>query len=44
MDRRVRIRRHVSYGMQGTYTNSDAVPTSFTLTANNGQTVTCATG
>jgi endoglucanase len=34
----------VSYGMQGTYTNSDAVPTSFTLTANNGQTVTCTTG
>jgi endoglucanase len=34
----------VSYGMQGTYTNSNAVPTSFTLTANNGQSVTCATG
>jgi endoglucanase len=34
----------VSYGMQGTYTNSDAVPTSFTLTADNGQTVTCTTG
>ena len=34
----------VSYGMQGIYTKSDAVPTSFTLTANNGQTVTCTTG
>jgi endoglucanase len=33
-----------SFGMQGTYTTSDAVPTSFTLTANNGQTVTCTTG
>lgn len=34
----------VSYGMQGTYTSSDAVPTSFSLTADNGQTVTCVTG
>jgi endoglucanase len=34
----------VSFGMQGTFTTSDAAPTSFTLTANNGQTVTCATG
>jgi hypothetical protein len=34
----------VSYGMQGTYTSSDAVPTSFTLTADNGQTVTCTNG
>lgn len=33
-----------SFGMQGTFTTSDAVPTSFTLTANNGQTVTCTTG
>jgi len=33
-----------SFGMQGTFTNSDAVPTSFTLTADNGQTVTCTTG
>jgi endoglucanase len=33
-----------SYGMQGTYTTSDAVPTSFTVTANNGQTTACATG
>jgi endoglucanase len=31
----------VSYGMQGTYTSSDALPTSFSLTADNGQTVTC---
>jgi hypothetical protein len=30
--------------MQGTFTNSDAIPTSFTLTADNGQTVTCTTG
>ena len=33
-----------SFGMQGTFTASDAVPTSFTLTADNGQTVTCAKG
>jgi endoglucanase len=33
-----------SFGMQGTWNTSDAVPTSFTLTADNGQTVTCATG
>ena len=33
-----------SFGMQGTFTASDAVPTSFTLTANNGQTVTCTAG
>jgi endoglucanase len=33
-----------SFGMQGTWTNSDAIPTSFTMTANNGQTVTCTTG
>jgi hypothetical protein len=33
-----------SFGMQGTFTASDAVPTSFTLTADNGQTVTCAAG
>jgi endoglucanase len=37
-------RGSVSYGMQGTYTSSDAVPTSFTVTANNGQTTACATG
>jgi hypothetical protein len=30
--------------MQGTYNTSNAVPTSFTLTADNGQTVTCVTG
>ncbi len=34
----------VSFGMQGTFTASDAVPTSFTLTADNGQTVTCTAG
>lgn len=33
-----------SFGMQGTYNTSNAVPTSFTLTADNGQTVTCVTG
>jgi len=33
-----------SFGMQGTYTNSDAIPTSFTMTANNGQSATCAVG
>jgi MFS family permease len=32
-----------SFGMQGTYTASDAVPTSFTMTSDNGQTVTCTT-
>jgi endoglucanase len=32
----------VSFGMQGTYTSSDAVPTSFTMTADNGGTTTCA--
>jgi hypothetical protein len=30
--------------MQGTYSASNAPPTSFTMTANNGQTVTCVTG
>lgn len=34
----------VSFGMQGNFTNSDASPTSFTLTADNGQTVNCTTG
>ncbi len=34
----------VSFGMPGTFTASDAVPTSFTLTADNGQTVTCTAG
>jgi endoglucanase len=34
----------VSFGLQGTYATSDALPTSFSLTANNGQSVTCATG
>jgi endoglucanase len=33
-----------SFGMQGTWSSSNASPTSFTLTANNGQTVTCTTG
>jgi endoglucanase len=33
-----------SFGMQGIWTNSDASPTSFTMTANNGQTVSCTTG
>jgi endoglucanase len=33
-----------SFGMQGTFSASDAPPASFTLTANNGQTVTCANG
>jgi len=33
-----------SFGMQGTFSSSDAVPTSFTMTADNGQTVTCTTG
>jgi endoglucanase len=33
-----------SFGMQGTWSASNAVPTSFTMTANNGQTVTCTTG
>jgi endoglucanase len=33
-----------SFGMQGTWSSSNAVPTSFTMTANNGQTVTCITG
>ena len=33
-----------SFGMQGTWTTSNASPTSFTMTANNGTTVTCATG
>ena len=33
-----------SFGMQGTWSSSNAVPTSFMMTANNGQTVTCATG
>jgi endoglucanase len=33
-----------SFGMQGTWDTSDAAPTSFTMTANNGQTVTCTTG
>jgi len=33
-----------SFGMQGTWGSSNAVPTSFTMTANNGQTVTCTTG
>lgn len=31
-----------SFGMQGTYSASNAAPTSFSLTADNGQTVTCA--
>jgi endoglucanase len=31
----------VSFGMQGTYTSSNAVPTSFTMTADNGGTTTC---
>jgi hypothetical protein len=30
--------------MQGTWSSSNAVPTSFTMTANNGQTVSCTTG
>jgi endoglucanase len=33
-----------SYGMQGTWATSNVSPTSFTLTANNGTTVACATG
>ncbi|HEX6522545.1 MAG TPA: glycoside hydrolase family 6 protein [Streptosporangiaceae bacterium] len=33
-----------SFGMQGTFSASDASPASFTLTADNGQTVTCAAG
>lgn len=33
-----------SFGMQGTWSSSNAVPTSFTMTANNGQTVSCTTG
>jgi endoglucanase len=33
-----------SFGMQGTYSTSDAAPTSFTMTADNGGTVTCTTG
>ncbi len=33
-----------SFGMQGTYSASNASPTSFTLTADNGQTVTCTAG
>jgi endoglucanase len=33
-----------TFGLQGTYTTSDAVPTTFTLTSDNGQTVTCTTG
>lgn len=33
-----------SFGMQGTWAASNASPTSFTMTANNGTTVTCATG
>jgi endoglucanase len=33
-----------SFGMQGTYSASNAPPTSFTMTADNGQTVSCATG
>jgi endoglucanase len=33
-----------SFGMQGTWSSSNAVPTSFTLAADNGQTVTCTTG
>jgi endoglucanase len=32
------------FGMQGTWSSSNAAPTSFTMTANNGQTVTCSTG
>ncbi|MGH3169159.1 MAG: glycoside hydrolase family 6 protein [Trebonia sp.] len=32
----------VSFGMQGTYSSSDAVPTSFTMTSDNGGTTTCA--
>jgi endoglucanase len=33
-----------SFGMQGTYSASDAAPTSFTMTADNGAATTCATG
>jgi hypothetical protein len=33
-----------SFGMQGTYSASDAAPTSFTMTADNGSTVTCTAG
>jgi endoglucanase len=33
-----------SFGMQGTWSSSNAAPTSFTMTANDGQTVTCTTG
>ncbi len=33
-----------SFGMQGTFSASDASPASFTLTADNGQTVTCTVG
>jgi endoglucanase len=32
----------VSFGMQGTYTHSDAVPTAFSMTSDNGGTTTCA--
>lgn len=31
-----------SFGMQGTYVTSNAAPMSFSMTADNGQTVTCA--
>jgi hypothetical protein len=33
-----------SFGMQGTWSASNAAPASFTMTASNGQTVTCTTG
>ncbi|MBV9448132.1 MAG: glycoside hydrolase family 6 protein [Streptosporangiaceae bacterium] len=33
-----------SFGMQGTFSASDASPASFTLTADNGQTVICTAG
>ncbi len=33
-----------SFGMRGTWSSSNAVPTSFTMAADNGQTVTCSTG
>ena len=36
--------RSVLVSPQGTYTTSDAVPSTFTLTSDNGQTVTCTTG
>jgi endoglucanase len=33
-----------SFGMQGTYSASDAAPTAFTLTASNGASTTCTAG